>query len=117
MRRGTVLRLNNYEYIGQTKIVDTVFALNILGSNDFAEFHKIFEGISCLEDKQRATRLSDTEAAAIIMDALAQSNITDIQELEESKKTTLLKSLKTKGLSIRQISRLTGISKSLVEGV
>jgi len=99
------------EYIEGSKIVDTQLALDILVLNDFADFHMIAEDISCLEDVP--VRLSDDDAQKVIAETLGHGNIA--QHLENHERAEFLKALKGKGLSIRQISRLTGISKGFVE--
>ena len=45
------------------------------------------------------------------------TNTTEIQTIESEQRNKYIKKLKEKGLSIRQISRLTGISKGLVERI
>ena len=62
-----------------------------------------------------AIRISDKEATVIIIDALAQRTTGNILEMEPCERITLLRVLKASRLSIRQISRLMGISKGLVE--
>jgi len=103
------------EYIGSCRIVDTQFAIDILGKNDFAIFHETDESMSCLEDTARPIRLSDDEAKKAITDTLGSRHIEYAQHFDPSERSEFLKKLKAKGLSIRQISRLTGLSKGLVE--
>jgi transposase len=45
------------------------------------------------------------------------TNTTEIQTIESEQRNKYIKKLKEKGLSIRQISRLTGISKGIVERI
>ncbi len=45
------------------------------------------------------------------------TNTTEIQILESEQRNKYIKKLKEKGLSIRQISRLTGIGKGIVERI
>ena len=44
-------------------------------------------------------------------------NATEFQALSQSYRDIYIKKFKQKGLSIRQISRLTGISKGIVEKI
>lgn len=46
-----------------------------------------------------------------------KGNAIDIKKLEIEQRNQYIKRLKGKGLSIRQISRLTGISKGIVERI
>jgi len=68
-----------------------------------------------LECKKPALRMSDTEAKAIIEEVSKCSNASEFQRIDSIEKREFLKVFKEKGLSIRQISRLTGISKGIIE--
>lgn len=60
-------------------------------------------------------RLTDNEAKHIIHEISQCSNITLFQTLEKPQKIAYIKEFKKHGLSIRQISRLCGVSRSIVE--
>jgi len=45
-------------------------------------------------------------------------NISELQKAEKNRRNSCIKTLKkTKGISLRQISRVTGISKSIIERI
>jgi len=47
---------------------------------------------------------------------LAIGNINELQRLEKSKRNTIIKEIKSiEGVTIRQLSRITGISKRVID--
>ena len=75
----------------------------------------ILKDISKYEWSSYSESLNDEKAKKIIKRLSHCNTATEFQELEIKKRDELLKKLKENGLSIRQISRLTGISKGIVE--
>jgi hypothetical protein len=67
-----------------------------------------------LDYENERHRISDADAAKIILSISNCANITQVQSLEVKQRDRLIKALRAKGLSIRQISRLTGISIAIV---
>ena len=62
-------------------------------------------------------RLNDPEATELIKSIATVKNPGDIQAYEKQKRSNLIKLLKEKGLSIRQIERLTGVSFGVIRGI
>ena len=60
-------------------------------------------------------RLTDEEAKEIIYKISKCKNSANFQTLEKNKRDLCLQKFYLNGLSIRQISRLTGMSKKIVE--
>ena len=58
--------------------------------------------------------MTDKRAMSIIIEVSGISNPSEFQFLDKNKREILIKKLKNKGLSIRQISRLTGITYYVV---
>jgi predicted transposase YdaD len=73
-------------------------------------------GLGCLPSPidERDFRLSDIDAKRVIQKISKCENATEFQALEKKQRDKYIKRLKEKGLSIRQISRLTGISFAIV---
>ena len=103
------------EYTGQPNIVDTKFVLDIIDLKQFIDFHKIESNENCLEVIDAPYRLNDAEATKIIESLFGCTNMQELQAIDANKRTITLSKLKAKGLSIRQISRLTGFSRGIVE--
>ena len=121
LKAGIVKDLSDYpwsshnEYIRYPKIVDTEYIYSIMDKNDFKNFCMQESVEKALEDEQKQIRISDTEAKKRINEICGSSNTSEIQQQDSSEKRLHLRKLKEAGMSIRQINRLTGISKSIVE--
>lgn len=62
-------------------------------------------------------RLSDREAAELICSACGCRHVLEIGGLEKTRRDKLIKKSSELGISIRQLSRLAGISKAIIERV
>ena len=65
--------------------------------------------------KKKVLRVTDEEAKRIIKKYSKCETTTDFQLLDVKERSKYIKKFKEKGVSIRQISRLTGIPKGIVE--
>lgn len=70
----------------------------------------------CLDYEEEA-RINDIDAAKIIIEIAGIENTIQIQNFEKEKRNKLIKQIKNKGLSIRQIERLTGISFGVIRNI
>ncbi len=102
------------EYIGNPIIIDSDFCFGIINKEQFVDFHKEDNQDNCLEIEENNFRLTDDEARQILQKVSKCKTINEFQALPTLKKEKYLKLLRSKGLSIRQISRLTGISFNIV---
>ena len=108
-----------HEYIHGPKIIDTDFALNLLSNNRsealrlFIEYMQQVNDDVCL-DEQDKVRVSDRE----IKEYLSKQGVTNANQWQRMKKEDrddMLANLKRiNGVSVRQLSRITGISKSVI---
>jgi len=103
------------EYIGQQKIIDSTFIFELVSKKEFEVFSKKEGTEEHLECKKTALRVSDTEAKKIIEEISKCSNAAEFQHVDSGDRRNFIKLFKEKGLSIRQINRLTGISKGIIE--
>lgn len=96
-------------YINGSSFVDTEKALKMLPGNGFIELHAVGCVDNCLDiQDDRPFRLTDEAASAVMFQVTKCSSAEKFQELDRKKKNYLIAKLKTRGLSIRQIARLTG---------
>ena len=102
------------EYTEIANIVDTDFCFGIINKEQFVDFHKEENEDVCLELEENNFRMTDDEARGIMHKVSKCKTISEFQNLPISKKEKYLKMLRIQGLSIRQISRLTGISFNIV---
>lgn len=121
IKSGIAKNIGNYlfssynDYIEENKdIVDIDFALSMMKKDEFVSFNNEKNDDNCLDIDAKDFRINDIDAKKIIKKVSKCDSVTEFQQLEQKKRDEYIKKLKDKGLSIRQISRLTGISFSIV---
>ena len=100
----------NYYVNKDSGIVDTEFVLGMINADEFKEFHKIAEEeIFLVDDK---VKITDEK---IRRDIIKRYNIEpkQIGAFDREKRNMILRELKN-CYSIRQIERVTGISRGIV---
>lgn len=103
------------EYVGNSKITDKNFAVALLGGeNNLIDFLHQEEKSNCLDDVERKT-LTDTKAREILSKKYHIKNFVIVQQLGTKKRNQLLHSLKEEGMSIRQIERITGLNRGVIQ--
>lgn len=102
------------EYLSGSTLTDTGFALSILSQEQFVNYHREENTDYCLDMIERF-RLTDEDAKALIRKIAKCNNATELQQLDKEVRSAYFQELHEKGMSIRQLSRLTGISKKVVE--
>ncbi len=101
-------------YMGKAGFVSTRLILEMTnGQERFRVFSAGAEEVECL-DISESKRISDNEALRIIKEELHLTSGTELQSMERRKRDDILKALKTRGLSVRQIERLTGINRGVI---
>lgn len=96
-------------------LIDTDFTLNILDRERFEEFHcQECENVY-MDINERPNRLTDEQAWEIIKRISKCSSASEFKQLEAGVRNDCIRKLRKEGLSIRQISRLTGVGKGIVE--
>jgi putative transposase len=110
-----------HDYLNLDGFTDTDFALKIYNLDKkkavehFIAFHSR-ENDDCCLDMETTQPLTDREAADLIIKICKISEPEDLKETEKPTRERMLNILKTKHpLSIRQIARLTGINRNIVE--
>lgn len=103
------------EYINKPNLVNVDFCLGIIDKEQFIEFNNEFNDDICLDIRDNDFRLTDDEALKIIWKICKCKSVSDFQKLDKIKRNYYIEKLYKNGLSIRQISRLTGLSRKIVE--
>ena len=104
------------EYITKPWLVDTDFTFNMISKSEFVRYNNEANFDKCLEiEDTPKIRVTDEQAKRIIKKVSNCENSAEFQKLDSISRDEYIASFKQNGLSIRQISRLTGISKGLVE--
>lgn len=108
------------EYITEPIIVDTQMCLSILSPDKekavdlFIDFMNQ-DNEDIFQEFEDNISLTDTEVLRKLND-MGIKNISELQKLDKSRRNSCIRALKmTKGISIRQISRVTGISRGIIE--
>lgn len=110
------------EYLGKNGMCDTEFALSYFSVEErtaitsFEEFNRQKNTDKCL-DYQEKVRIDDAEATEIIQKVIGVEDTAQVQHFEIGKRDKIIKELKNRGLSIRQIERLTGVSFAVVRRI
>lgn len=104
------------EYLNGSSFIDTELALGMVDRALFRDFNNTPNSDICLEMTIPSRRaVTDTQAQAIIRKISHCDSVTEFQNLETSRKARFIKKIYDKGVSVRQLSRLTGTSKGMVE--
>ena len=103
------------EYISNKKeLVDVEFAFSILEDTDFQKFNNEINEDKCLDFNEESIRMTDEKAKEAIKEISGLKEPCEFMELNATERDEYIKKFKARGISIRQISRLTGISFGLV---
>ncbi|MEA1960456.1 MAG: transposase [Bacillota bacterium] len=111
------------EYINQKGILtETDFILSIFNP-DRNKAVKIFEEFtmegnedSCLDGgERRKKQLSDEVARKLITKLVKSDNIQILQQMDKNERDIIIRELKDNGASIRQLSRITGLGRRIIE--
>lgn len=105
---------NSYKlYASPATFVDTRLFQELLGDGArYAEFIAGGQDDKCLDCD--AAPKNDTWARSVIQDCLDAPSGTVLQSLDRKARNEALRRLKDQGLTVRQIERLTGISRNIV---
>lgn len=107
------------QYIGKNGICDTKFTLRFFAEDErqalylFKEYNKSQNDDECLSN-EIPVAMDDMQATRIIENIIGDKNPRLIKEYERRKIDRVMRILKARGLSIRQIERLTGVSFSII---
>ena len=105
-------------YETQNDFIDSKYIFEIIDLESFIEFNKTKNDDKCLDiEKSINIRVTDEQARQIIKRIAKCESATEFQKLDTVNQNSFIKKFKEKGLSIRQISRLTGISFGLIRKI
>lgn len=110
-------RFSSYrEYTDRKWIVDTDFILDIMPLDEFTAFNHEKNTDKCLESEEKTeVRMTDRQAREKIVKISDCYSVSDFERLSSSDKQKYISEFKKAGISIRQISRLTGVSYYTVQ--
>ena len=110
-----------HEYLDKPRLCTTEFPLSVFGSREeFEHFHEYLPDEKCLDVPmlRSATRgMPDEAALAIARQELDPLDPNEVKALDRAGRDRCLMLLKHAGLTIKQIERLTGIGRSIIQRV
>ena len=103
-------------YIDHPWLVDNTKTLELFyGAPGFLEFHEIIDDSDrCIDIDNCSRRPSNEELINAALEILGGTAIEEVAGLPREERDESLRMLKNAGFSLRQIERLTGVSKSIV---
>lgn len=118
-RRAEDYRYSSYaEYLHNSNIVDTEFAYELVSPESFVEIHSQSTDAKCLDISEKPVRrITDEQARAMIKKVSKCETVSDFQNLTIKARNKYLKKLRESGASIRQLSRLTGVSFNVIKNL
>ena len=96
-------------------ITDTDFPLQTFGAEKFFDFHKSPVSTPCLEIATPNFGMTDEAAGRLICRLCGAASVADFQKLPYETQKNTVKTVHAKGASFRQLNRLTGLSKGMLE--
>ena len=108
------------EYIGQNKIIETGFILDIFAEErekSIAGFKKYMNeqaDDNCIEIKE-VKRITDEDIKKMIQKHANIKMPTELQNMERTRRDEIIRKIKeVEGVSTRQIARVTGMSQTVI---
>ena len=99
------------EYLKNAGLVDADFLFEMISKKEFIRYNNTENSDKCLDvEENRKIRLTDEQAQSVIEKYSHCYSASDFQKLNTKSRDKFIILFKEKGLSIRQISRLTGTS-------
>lgn len=131
VKAGIVQRVKDYEYSSWGEfdgtvepvfqICDTRTVLNRIPFKDLEEWvnDPLDDEVQCLDNdnEKPRLRLSDDQVWQEIIKIAGVSNSSSFQQLEKEKQREALRMLLDIGASVRQLQRLTGLGRGLIQRV
>lgn len=124
VKAGICKKISEYAYSSYAAylevegFVDTAYILQIWPIDEFVEINGILVDARCLEVTETAvSRVTDEQAKVLLRKISMCETATDFQNLDVAKRDKYLKKLRKKGVSIRQLSRLTGTSIGIIRKI
>ena len=122
VKAGICKTVDAYEYSSYTgffkncDLIDSDFVFGIVPKDEFTVFNneKVFDICLDIEDKP-SIKVTDEQAKKIIEKVSKCKDIIEFQNLANTLKEKYIKKFHMKGISIRQIARLCGVPKGMVE--
>jgi len=129
IKAGIVTKIQEYkwsnymDYVNGYNQTEIDFVLNVFDTDREKAIREFIKHINKDDDDkclviQKKQRITDEDAKKIIREICKIENATDLQNFDKEKRNLYLKVMRINyGLSIRQIERLTGISRGIIQRI
>ena len=108
------------EYINKNygnRIVDTAFALDMIGIVELIMHTNMSNTDNCLEYAERKFLPTDAEAKEIMMELCLCNPEETAIKFSTQQRDEYIRELRINGISVRQLARISGINKGIIEKV
>lgn len=107
-----------YEYIDNSNnLIDNPFIYSIISQDKFIEFNNVNANDKCIDIDNLSKRIPDDVAKDILFSISKCKATVEFQNLDLLSRDKYLHEAINQGLSIRQLSRLTGVSTGVIQKV
>ena len=124
IKAGLCKRVGDYtyssylEYVNVNDLVDREYVLGQMTIDEFVGLNNQTVDMDCMDISEKpVNRATDEQAKTMIRKISKCENASDFQALDVKVRDKYLKKLREKGISIRQLSRLTGVSFNLIRKI
>ena len=102
----------DFSFVDGEKVIEALFPF------DFEEWHKeIVENKFLDVNETPLKRMTDEDIVSIMKEKFKCNSVADFQSLPIPRRNTYVAELNKSGASLRQISRLTGVSVGIIRGI
>ena len=103
------------EYLNEAWLTDADATDALIPREELLDFHRMLGSEQCLDITEKPPlRLTDEQAKVVMLKVTSCENAADFQNLTPIMRDKGIRKLRKNGLSLRQISRLTGVSLMIV---
>ena len=106
------------EYLTKPWLTDVDFTDTLVPRDELIDFHRNLGQEQCLDVSEKTTvRLTDEQAKVIMRSSVGCESAAEFQKLPSAARDKAIQTLREKSLSLRQISRFTGVSIMVVRRI
>ena len=106
------------EYVGSPRSCNTALVLGLLGGKEaFEAFHGYLPADECLDVDSARKRMAEDEALAWIKGEFGLDSPTGIAAFDKKSRNEAIAMMKRAGMTGKQIQRMTGIGRGIVDRV
>ena len=123
VKAGIVRQCSNYKYssfnfyFSPNELIDIDYTFSLISENQFNTFHQQEEKREFIDITEIQKRVSDKYALQIYNEITNCCKQNEFKKMNRNERNQMIRQMKYKGLTGRQIIELTGLSRSLIESI